>query len=44
VNPANKEEYLSDAEFSKLFGVDKATFKAQPKWKKDTKKKELGLF
>jgi hypothetical protein len=44
VDPANKEEYLSDAEFSKLFGVDKAAFKAQPKWKRDAKKKELGLF
>jgi hypothetical protein len=44
VNPANKEEYLSDVEFVKLFGVDKAAFRVQPKWKKDAKKKELGLF
>lgn len=44
VDPAKKEEYLSDADFNKLFGTTKDAFNTQPKWKKDKKKKELGLF
>ncbi len=44
VDPSKKEEYLSNSEFVTLFGVDKATFAGQPKWKRDAKKKELGLF
>jgi hypothetical protein len=39
-----KENYLDDVTFKAKFGTDKATFAALPKWKKDTKKKELGLF
>jgi hypothetical protein len=44
VDPTKKEEYLEDAIFSQLFGVTKDAFRAQPKWKRDAKKKDLGLF
>jgi hypothetical protein len=44
IDVARKEEYLDAKEFASLFGSDKATFAAMPKWKRDTKKKELGLF
>jgi hypothetical protein len=44
IDSSQREFYLSDAEFKKLFGVDKDTFKALPKWKQNTKKKELKLF
>ncbi|CAM6031400.1 unnamed protein product [Sphagnum compactum] len=43
-DPSKKEEYLDNATFASLFGCDKATFVAQPKWKRDQKKKELGIF
>jgi hypothetical protein len=39
-----KETYLSDAEFQTLFGTSKAEFAKQPGWKRQAKKKELGLF
>lgn len=44
VDPAQKEEYLSDAEFAQVFGMDKAAFRAMPKWKRDQNKKNKGLF
>ena len=44
VDPAKKEEYLTDEEFNKLFGTSKEEFKKQPAWKRNNKKKELGLF
>lgn len=44
VDPTRKEDFLDDATFSLKFGVDKAAFSAQAKWKRDAKKKELGLF
>lgn len=44
VDPSKKEEYLTEAVFQEKFGMDKAAFSAQPKWKRDAKKKELGLF
>lgn len=44
VNPSLKEEYLVDAEFASAFGCDKKAFAAQPKWKRDQKKKDLGIF
>jgi len=44
VDPTRKEEYLDAATFAKLFAMDKAAFLALPKWKRDAKKKELGLF
>lgn len=44
VDPARKEEYLSDAEFLTVFGMDKATFKAQPAWKVKQTKQAKDLF
>jgi hypothetical protein len=45
VDATRLEEYLSDAEFATIFkGQDRATFAAQPKWKKDNAKKAVGLF
>ena len=44
VDPAQKEEYLSDAEFVTVFGVDRITFRGMPKWKRDQQKKTKGLF
>jgi hypothetical protein len=42
--PAPQEEYLSDAEFETVFGMDKETFLAMPAWKRITAKKGKGLF
>jgi hypothetical protein len=44
VDPSRKEEYLDDATFQAKFGTTKAAFASTPKWKRDAKKKELGLF
>ena len=44
VDPAKKELYLSDEEFQRLFGTTKDAFSAQPAWKRNQKKKDLGLF
>ncbi len=41
---ANKELYLDDATFKAKLGVDRAAFAAMPKWKRDAKKKEVGIF
>ncbi|CAE8636499.1 unnamed protein product [Polarella glacialis] len=39
-----RERYLPDATFVSLFGVSKDEFAKMPKWKRDNKKKEHGLF
>ena len=44
VDPKRKEQYLSDEEFKRLFGVDKAEFNALPLWKRAEHKKKHGLF
>lgn len=44
VDPSRKEDYLDDASFASHIGVDRAAFAGQPKWKRDQKKKELGIF
>ena len=44
VDPARKEEYLDDATFTTVFGVDRVKFAALPKWKRDDAKKKAGLF
>ena len=44
VNPAEREMYLGDEEFSKLIGMDKDKWASTPKWKKANVKKKLGLF
>ena len=44
VDPSKKEEYLSVAEFEKLFGMDQECFAAIPPWKQVQMKKKAGLF
>ena len=39
-----KEYYLSDEEFVQVLGMQKADWDALKQWKKDRKKKEVGLF
>lgn len=39
-----RERYLRDDVFQTLFGMDKEAFAKLPKWKRDNKKKEQGLF
>ena len=36
--------YLLDSEFVQVFGLDRRSFAAQPKWKQDSQKKAVGLF
>eukprot|EP01117_Protostelium_nocturnum_P005704 TRINITY_DN205_c0_g1_i1.p1 TRINITY_DN205_c0_g1~~TRINITY_DN205_c0_g1_i1.p1 ORF type:complete len:1692 (+),score=893.77 TRINITY_DN205_c0_g1_i1:53-5128(+) len=44
VDKSQLEMYLEDAEFVRIFGMDKATWLTTPAWKKTPKKKEVGLF
>jgi hypothetical protein len=44
VNPADREQYLSDAEFATVFKMSRAEFNNQKQWKKDQLKKDKGLF
>jgi hypothetical protein len=44
LDPSQLETYLSDADFKKLFNQARDDFAGLPKWKRDNKKKELGLF
>ena len=44
VDPAKKELSLSDEEFDSIFGMDKTAFSSLPTWKRNAKKKEVGLF
>merc|ERR1712003_550642 len=44
VVPTERETYLCDEEFEKVFGKSKADFAKLPKWKKDGEKKKHGLF
>ena len=44
VNPAMKELYLEDVAFEQLFGMSHLQFLGLPKWKRDTMKREKGLF
>ena len=44
VDPAKKELSLSDEEFDSTFGMDKVAFSSLPTWKRNAKKKEVGLF
>ena len=44
VDAHERENYLSDADFRAVFGVDKAAFGAQAKWKRDAAKKKADLF
>ena len=44
IDHSKKEEYLDDSSFVSVLGLTKDAFRALPKWKRDAKKKELGLF
>jgi|TARA_B110000090_G_C13124590_1_gene347624 hypothetical protein len=44
MDPMNLEIHLNDGGFQELFNMDKKTFAAMPKWKRDREKKKHGLF
>ena len=44
VDPENREAYLDNATFRRVFGTSRAQFAALPKWKRNSKKKEARLF
>ena len=44
VDPAKKEEYLSEAEFAQVLGLQKEEFSSLPAWKQVNLKKSAGLF
>jgi hypothetical protein len=44
VSPRHKEEFLSDADFRRAFGVSRAEFAKMPEWKKQATKKAMKLF
>ncbi|XP_013376424.1 PREDICTED: advillin [Chinchilla lanigera] len=44
VNPAKKENYLSEQDFVSVFGIKRGQFTALPGWKQLQLKKERGLF
>jgi len=44
VDPAKKEQYLSDSEFQKVMGCSRAEFGEMKGWKQQQVKKSLGLF
>lgn len=44
VAPNAKEYYLSDEEFASVIAMPKAEWDAMKQWKRDRKKKEVGLF
>jgi len=44
VDPAKKEQYLSDAEFEKYLGTPRADFGRLAAWKQKAKKKDAKLF
>ncbi|KAM8802841.1 LOW QUALITY PROTEIN: advillin [Rhynchonycteris naso] len=44
VDPAKKENYLSEQDFVSVFGITRGQFAAMPGWKQLQMKKEKGLF
>lgn len=44
VDPVHKEDFLSDADFAAVFGVDRASIDSIPMWKRNNMKKKAGLF
>lgn len=44
IEASRREEYLTDAAFLGLFGMTKEDFAKMPKWKRDGRKREHGLF
>jgi hypothetical protein len=44
VDPAKREQSLSDADFEAAMSMDKESFAKAPKWKQVKMKKDLGIF
>lgn len=44
IDPTVKERYLTAEAFQELFGMDEAAFAAQPLWRRQQRKKDVGLF
>lgn len=44
IDMASKESYLSESEFEKVFGKNRAAFKAMPAWRQQMAKKQVGLW
>ncbi|XP_076003364.1 advillin [Genypterus blacodes] len=44
VDPTRKEKYLSDSDFSEVFGISKDEFASLPQWRQLNLKKDNGLF
>lgn len=44
MNLQARETYLDDETFKEKLGVDRDTFNAMPRWKRDQKKKDIGIF
>ncbi|KAL8183063.1 UNVERIFIED_CONTAM: Villin-1 [Gekko kuhli] len=44
VNPSRKEDYLSEEDFTTVFGVSRQDYATLPQWKQQALKKEKGLF
>lgn len=44
VDPVNKEAYLHDSEFERVFNMQRSAYEALPVWKRQELKKKVGLF
>eukprot|EP00794_Sanderia_malayensis_P007248 gene7248-8056_t len=44
IDICNKEKYLNDEDFKRVFGMNRVQFYDQPVWKQVNKKKMMGLF
>ncbi|XP_027025923.2 villin-1 [Tachysurus fulvidraco] len=44
VDPSNRENYLSDADFESLLGCSRSDFQRLPKWRQSDLKKKAGLL
>jgi len=44
VDTSQLENYLTDEDFQKLFGMDRASFAATPQWKRNSEKKKHNLY
>ncbi|KAF2351875.1 Villin headpiece [Trinorchestia longiramus] len=44
IDPTRKEDYMSDDDFSREFGMDRETFSSLPDWKRQNLKKKIGIY
>ena len=44
IDMASKELYLSDDDFVKVFNKERSAWLAQPAWRQQLQKKEVGLW